>query len=54
MRPWYSNLVSLVMGMFASNGVLDQFSGGRLSSHLMRDNVTSLIAFAAGGIQALR
>lgn len=50
----YSNLVSLVMGMFASNGVLDQFSDGRMSSHRIRDNVTSLIAFAAGGIQALR
>lgn len=50
----YSNLVSLVMGLFASNGVLDQFSDGRLSSQRMRDNVTSLVAFAAGGIRALK
>lgn len=50
----YANLVSLVMGLFASNGVLDQFSDGRLSSQRMRDNIKPLIAFAVGGIHALR
>jgi len=49
----YSNLVSLVMGLFASNGILDQFSDGRLSSKHVRPNVEALICFAVGGIQAL-
>lgn len=49
----YSNLVSLVMGLFASNGVLDQFSHGRLSSNRIHDNVDALVSFAAGGMRAL-
>jgi AcrR family transcriptional regulator len=49
----YASLVSVVMGLFASNGVLEQFSDGRLSGEHIRSNVDALICFAVGGIQAL-
>lgn len=49
----YAYLVSLVMGLFASNGVLDRFSDGRLASHDIRASVAPLVRFTAGGIRAL-
>lgn len=49
----YVHLVAVMIGMFASTGLLDRFSEGRLDSSDISDSLPHLIQFVAGGIRAL-
>lgn len=49
----YVHLVAVMIGMFASTGLLDRFSEGRLDSSDISDSLPHLISFVAGGIRAL-
>jgi AcrR family transcriptional regulator len=49
----YVHLVAVMIGMFASTGLLDRFSDGELSSEDISANFEPMIRFAAGGIRAL-
>ena len=49
----YVYVVSVMMGMFAATGLLDRFSGGRLSSADALAQYPSMLRFAVAGVVAL-
>ena len=49
----YVHLISVMVGLFASTGLLDRLSNGKMSSDRLSDNYAQAIIFLAGGMRAL-
>jgi hypothetical protein len=49
----YVHLISVMVGLFASTGLIDRLSNGQLTSEDFRANCQRAIRFVAGGVGAL-
>ena len=49
----YVHLIAIMVGLFASTGLLDRLSNGRMSSDDLAANYDLAVRFVAGGIRAL-
>jgi AcrR family transcriptional regulator len=49
----YVHLISVMVGLFASTGLIDRLSEGKLTSEDFRANCQRAVRFVAGGVRAL-
>ncbi len=50
----YVHLIAVMVGVFASTGLLNRFSDGALDSRDISDSLPHLITFVAGGMPSRR